>query len=208
MNNSDLERQSELQVLYLRNMQKIKWRITAIKDVFSKKRTTTYQHTNIEFCMLQIRKILELIALSSLISDADVYRAQLSNVEKMWNARLILRDLERINPDFYPKAIIIDPNDKDNWLDKEEPYLTKEDFVRIYEKCGHFLHEDSPFKTETDIQHDYESIWKEMPIWVGLIISLLNTHLIHLFNHKDLFYTSMGAEGEQPKGNIFTRIEL
>lgn len=57
------KRQSELQLLYLRNMTKIKWRYNAITDIMTRKRTTTYQTTNIEFCVLQFRKILELIAL-------------------------------------------------------------------------------------------------------------------------------------------------
>lgn len=51
--------------------------------------------TNIELCVLQIRKILELIALSSLVSDEDLHR------EKMRNVRNVIRDAECIHPDFY-----------------------------------------------------------------------------------------------------------
>ena len=87
-----LDRQLELHTLYLSNMQKIKWRFNAISDIGSKKRTTTYNHTNIEFCALQIRKILELIAFSSLISDADIYKEKLEKVERMWNAEIIFKD--------------------------------------------------------------------------------------------------------------------
>lgn len=79
---TDIERQTQLQIRYLRNMQIIKWRIRAIKDIRTRKCHTTYPATNIEFCALQIRKILELIALSSLISDLDVYRKKFNNIEK------------------------------------------------------------------------------------------------------------------------------
>ena len=79
---ADLERQTQLQIRYLRNMQIIKWRMKAIKDIRMNKCHTTYPATNVEFCALQIRKILELIAFSSLISDLDVYREQLNDIEK------------------------------------------------------------------------------------------------------------------------------
>ena len=133
-------------------MQKVKWRLQAIEEIKSKKRTTSFEHTNIEFCVLQIRKILELIALSSLVSDADIYKEQLNNVEKMWNARLILNDIERINPKFFPQPICIDPLNTSIWNKRQEPSLTRDSFVRIYERCGKYLHEDSPFKTEKQIK--------------------------------------------------------
>ena len=71
MNGVSLERRTELQKLYLKNMQEIKWRIEAIDEIRSGKRTARFLQTNIEFCVLQIRKILELIVLSALVSDAD-----------------------------------------------------------------------------------------------------------------------------------------
>ena len=87
---NELERQTELQKLYLRNMQLIKWRLRAISDIREGKTKTTYKITNTEFCVLQIRKILELIALSALVSDVDLYREKLGNIDRMWNAKLIL----------------------------------------------------------------------------------------------------------------------
>lgn len=89
-------------------MSLIKLRMRALSDVIRHKRTTTYEITNIEFCVLQVRKMLELIALSSLVSDADLYREKMDKVEKMWNARLIIRDIERIHPDFFPHPITIE----------------------------------------------------------------------------------------------------
>ena len=136
--NANFERQTQLQIRYLRNMQIIKWRIRAIKDIRTNKCHTTYSATNIEFCALQFRKALELIALSSLISDLDVYREQFSDIEKKWNARWILRDIERIHPNFYPVPIDIDPTNKGRWLDKTTPYLTKELFVSIYKNVERF----------------------------------------------------------------------
>lgn len=197
------KRQLELLTLYLRNMQKIKWRLNAIADIRGKKRTTTYEHTNIEFCVLQTRKILELIAFSSLVSDADTYKKRLKNMERMWNAELIFKDLERIHPDFYPQAILIDPNDKSKWFNRPEPCLSKEQFIKAYNKCGRYLHEASPFLTEKQIHDDYSALWRDIYMWGQLIINLLHTHTIHLFNQKELFYISMGIGDAPPHGNIF-----
>ncbi len=205
--NANIERQTQLQIRYLRNMQIIKWRIRAIKDIRTNKCHTTYSATNVEFCALQIRKILELIALSSLISDLDVYREQLNDIEKKWNARLILQDIERIHPNFYPVPIEIDPDNKYRWLDKKTPYLTKEQFVSIYKKCGKILHEDSAFKDDKDMDSTYNQADEQINNWVLLIMNLLNTHTVHLYNKKDLFYITMGGENDRPRGNIFTLVE-
>lgn len=205
--NANIERQTQLQIRYLRNMQIIKWRIRSIKDIRTNKCHTTYSVTNIEFCALQIRKILELIALSSLISDLDVYREQLNNIEKKWNARLILQDIERIHPDFYPVPIDVDPGNKYRWLDKKTPYLTKKQFISIYKKCGKILHEDSVFKEDKDMDSTYNQVDEQINNWVFLIMNLLDTHTVHLYNKKDLFYITMGGENDRPCGNIFTLVE-
>lgn len=205
--NANFERQTQLQIRYLRNMQIIKWRIRAIKDIRTNKCHTTYSATNIEFCALQFRKALELIALSSLISDLDVYREQFSDIEKKWNTRWILRDIERIHPNFYPVPIDIDPTNKGRWLDKTTPYLTKELFVSIYKKCGKILHEDSVFKEDENMDLTYRQVDEQINNWVFLIMNLLNTHIVHLYNKKDLFYITMGGEDDHPHGNIFTLVE-
>ena len=54
---------------------------------------------------LQIRKILELIAFASLVANKNVYTAVFSKVSKAWNAGDLLKELEQVNPDFYPVPI-------------------------------------------------------------------------------------------------------
>lgn len=206
MDNQELTRQTELQKLYLRNMQIIKWRLRSIRDIQSGKTTTTFKMTNTEFCVLQIRKILELIALSALISDHDVYEEHLKNIGSMWNARFILADIKRVHPDFFPRPIVIDPIDKFKWCDLTDEYLTKDKFVRIYERCGKFLHENPIKMTNADIDHEYSTVWNEITEWGILIVNLLNTHTIKMYNQKDLYYIAMNAEDQPPQGNIFTMV--
>lgn len=58
-----------------------------------------------------------------------------------------------------------------------------------------------------EIDSAYEQIWNDVYRWGQLIINLLYTHTVRLYNEKDLFYIAMGDERERPHGNIFTKIE-
>jgi len=71
----------------------------------------------VEFAYLQVRKALELIALATLVSNRSAYSAAYKNFEKARDARLIFRDLERVNPHFYPKPAVENPNPEPgvNW---------------------------------------------------------------------------------------------
>ena len=63
MNEVSLERRTELQKLYLKNMQEIKWRVEAIDEIYLGKKTTRFFPTNIEFCVLQIICIINFVSL-------------------------------------------------------------------------------------------------------------------------------------------------
>lgn len=215
INNSttkNLEHQNELLNLYLKNMWIIKRRIRAVLSIYCKTEdrhtTTLFPQTNIEFSLLQIRKILELIALSSLVSNIDLYKAQLKNVERMWNARLIFRDIEKLNSNFYPEAIVICPKDKNTWYKRKDDILSKEEFVKIYEKIGKAMHEDSPFLTLKDAQPYYKEMERNILIWIKKIQNLLWTHIIKLEDKETLFYVSIaGKLSDLPHGNIFKSID-
>ena len=202
-----LERQTELQKLYLRKMHLLKWRLRAISDIREGKTKTTFRITNTEFCVLQIRKILELIALSALVSDVDIYREKLRNIDRMWNAKLILQDIERIHPNFYPYPIYVDPKNRFQWQPRKEPYLTKDIFIAAYNRCGKFLHEDSPFMGNKEIDSAYNQIWDDIYRWGQLIINLLQTHLVYLYNDKDIYFITMDGGDGKPHGNLFTMVE-
>ena len=187
------ERQNELLDLYLGTMGIIKWRMKAIADIRNKVKTTSFANTNTEFCILQIRKILESIAFASLVSNADVYNEKLGNVYKMRNAKKILEDIERINPDFYPKPILIDPADKYNLLEYPDLFLTREQFIIVYDKCGKHLHEMSPFLSEKKEAEVYSELHEVICTWEQLIINLLHTHLIQLYDNDHAFFIKTGG---------------
>ncbi|MFZ2863766.1 MAG: hypothetical protein WA440_03365 [Ignavibacteriaceae bacterium] len=184
-------------------MTEVKRRTTAITEIRNKTKSTSFQATNIEFCCLQTRKILELIALGSLIANKRHFEEQKIKFEKFWHAELILKDIERLNPNFYPSPIKENPHSnptiKMDWQELKEGYLTKEDFLKVYEKCGKIMHADNPFGSKTDLDY-YE---KQIDIWINKIIRLLNSHLIKLVDDTNLYLIHMQEERDD-KVHVYT----
>ena len=60
--------------LYIQQMELIKRRIEVIDSIIQKKsHTTLYEASNIELCCLQLRKCIELIVMSSLVANSEIY---------------------------------------------------------------------------------------------------------------------------------------
>jgi hypothetical protein len=136
---------------YCKCMEEIKRRVEAVNAILQERCTTGYQATNIEFMCLQIRGILELIALGSLVTDEEEYKKRSKELaNNPWNAKVILREIERINPKFYPvpKNQVIDPQSGKlkGLTDIAEEYLTREDFPVVYNKCSDAIHSHPFFK--------------------------------------------------------------
>ena len=93
---------------YLDQMVMIKRRLSVIDNVFNKKTTTGYLYSDIEICTLQLRKIVELIAMGSMVSNIEKYAEIRDTYKNDWNAKYVFADIERINSNFYPVPINID----------------------------------------------------------------------------------------------------
>lgn len=154
---------------YASVMDEIKRRTNVVNSFLRKERNAMYYAVNVELMCLQIRKILELIALASLVANQRVFLKKVNNLQKMWNAKLILKDIESVNPNFYPKPIDERESSEkgitSQWFDVEEGYLTKEEFIKVYEKCGRILHAENPLGNGIDYKY-YE---KNIPLWMNKI---------------------------------------
>ena len=96
---------------YAKCMELVKKRIKAIDDFLFCGRSTTFPQTNCEFLYLQFRFVFELIALSSLCSHRVQYERINAQFRKEWNASRIIKNIRRINPHFFPTAIIDVPSE-------------------------------------------------------------------------------------------------
>jgi hypothetical protein len=188
---------------YCSLMSEIKRR-TAVIDGFSSGVTNAlYAATTVESVYLQFRKILELIALGSLVANKETFSNVYENFSKYWNAEFLVKDIERINPDFYPRPIIQQvsskPGTKMDLLDRSNDYLTKEELIKLYKKCGAVLHSGNPYGSQIDYAYHEGMI----PHWREKIVNLLNAHLIRLINDPNLYLIQMGNMEEDASYGIF-----
>ena len=163
-------------------MDEIKRRTAVILSFLEGKLTTGFIQTDVETVCLQMRKILELVALGSLVANKKEYSLQYEKFENHWHATRILEDIEAINPQFWPVPTeqVIDPSTGKvkTTIPVTDGFLTRDDLVSIYEQISAVLHAENPYRQKLDL----ERIRSEMGIWVTRIVNLLNHHQIQLVN--------------------------
>lgn len=192
--------------LYHDCLYEIKRRIEVIADHINKKITERYLIIEVETICLQFRKILEKIMLMSLVANKEAYAEQNEKFAKHYHAERIMRDLERINPDFYPVPTkrIYKENGYDEWENIESGYLTKDELIHIYEMCGGMLHAQNPFSTSKPLKE----IEEKFPDWLTKICILINHHHIKLLGGKLMVVAMMErADNGFPQAVIFEAIE-
>lgn len=168
--------------------------------------TEKYLIIEVETVCLQFRKILEKIVLMSLVANKELYAEQNGKFAKHYHAERIMNDLERINPDFYPVPTkrISHKDREDEWIEIESGYLTKEELVKIYEKCGGMMHAQNPFASEKPL----EEIQKCFPEWLTKICILLNHHHIKLVGGETMLVALIERKDNGlPQAVLFERVD-
>lgn len=172
-------------------MEEIKRRIAVINTFVSGNVNALYKVTTIESVYLQFRKILEIIALGSMIANKNEFSRFYKKFSDYWNANKLLKALQYVNLDFYPRPIIEipskNPSVKMEWQDKKDGFLTKSDFVKLYKNCGRILHIDDPYSPKVD----YDYYTHNIQTWLDKIMSLLNSHTIKLIKDPNIYLVHM-----------------
>jgi hypothetical protein len=175
--------------LYCAQMELVKKRIEVVLYYERRHGRALYTASTIESVYLQFRKILELIAMASLVANKEVYSQEHANFTRHWNARRMLEALERLNPGYYPKPVI-EKNGGEELVVKENGFLTQDDFVTLYNKCGAIMHTDNPYGEKTN----YDNYLPQITRWRGLIMGLLDNHKIHLLDDPNIYLIHMQEE--------------
>ena len=169
-------------------MEEIKRRITVIYSFLNGTSSAVYRATQVESTYLQIRMVLELIALASLAANKPLFEENQKKFHKHWNPADILRDIETLNPGYYPKPIQEVPSQRKGFLNDHVPikngYLTKEELVTFHGRTGNILHAKNPFGKELDYT-EYEA---QIPAIIEKVRLLLSCHEIRLLGSDDFFY--------------------
>lgn len=172
---------------YIACLEEIKARYKIIASFGSGERNAIFDVPTVEVMALQFRMIFELVALASLSAHARLFEEQQIKFEKKWNPGDILKDIKKINPNFYPRPIIerksATPGVKNDLLDMPDGFLTPEELVKAHGMCGNILHARNPFGKGVD--HNFYR--NEMANWSKKLVALLSIHQIKLLN-GDFFY--------------------
>ena len=192
--------------LYQDCLYEIKRRIDVIADHLNGVTNEKYFLIEVETVCLQFRKILEKIALMSLVANKELYAKQNDKFAKHYHAKRILNDLERINPNFYPVPTkrVEHENKLDEWIKIENGYLTKEELIEIYEKCGSMMHAQNPFAGEKPLKE----IQEYFPEWLEKICILLKHHQIELVGGEVMIVALLErSDNGLPQAMLFERVD-
>ena len=143
-------------------MEAVKARIALLDNLAKGSVSLGDARHNWELVALQLRMTLELIAFSSLCVTRDAYATAHSNFREHWNAKRLLGEIGKIHPGFYPKPVRFTGAEQGEVRFSELPdgFLTKDEFVRLYDACSKTIHTANPFGELRPI--DFE---RSLPEW-------------------------------------------
>lgn len=180
--------------IYVKNMAEVRHRLGLVKAVLAGSVRTGHQTFDAELIFIQLRKTLELIAFGSLCANKQKYSEVYQNFAQHWSATRLLRDLEKVNQKFYPEPLEPPQQRPDGTRHFDRPsdgFMTRDDFVRLYDSCADVLHIRNPFKSGDPTIHIGHSVDQ----WVARIQRLLTWHLMHLTD-GGVWVVKIPAEGD------------
>lgn len=188
---------------YVDWMEEIKRRVEVVEGFLSKQCNAMYVQTTAESIALQVRKILELIALSSLVANREAYARHRKNFEKDWHAKRILQTLEKANPSYFPvpyRQIVEKDTGKVTEIKHiKNGYLTKNELEKLFDACCDLLHAENPFSPDSNSAQRFLA---SVPSWLSRLKKLLNHHTIQLVD-RDLQFWVMMKEKESGKARAW-----
>lgn len=140
--------------IYRSMMLEIKIRLREVDQILKENEIPNLQ---VEFFFLQFRKIIEKISFASVVCDHQRYKdfRELEGLTsdrndgdytKDWNATVILKTLNDVNPLFMPRPIgKINSNDGIHHIEGTDVNATHKKLISMYKKCNGFLHIPKPF---------------------------------------------------------------
>lgn len=191
---------SDIVEIYLNNMRDVKRRIKYAENQLGTFRDT-HNYLLLENAILHTRKALECIAYASIAPNKNSYsKFRLmaetpADFRKDYHGGKILKLLGKINKDFYPLPLVEPkPAGARRWhFDRlSSGYLTKNQYIKFYDRLGKFLHSDNPW----DNDKGYINLAKDMPEYFQRVKSLLQVHATYVQEKHSIyaFVIDMGSE--------------
>jgi hypothetical protein len=182
--------------IYRALMESAKVRIACLRRLTGGGFSLGDERLNWECAALQLRMVLELIAFASLCAHKAAYSAVHKKFATHWKAALLLKELAKVHPEFYPQPVRLDhiKDSGSRHFAPVEGYLTQDEFVRLYDACSKTIHTPNPFGDLKPIDFGLA-----VADWVTRIQTLLDTHFIRLYGLPELWLVQMSAG---PEGRV------
>ena len=133
---------------YVLLMEEIKSRQTAIGHYLDGTKSGLFPATTAESVGLQFRKVFELIAFGCLLMNKEAYSATFPAFKSDWALSQIVKNLSKVNPDFYPKPMLEKrswkPSVKNRLVGRKDDFLTVRELVEAHGKCGESASHSQP----------------------------------------------------------------
>jgi hypothetical protein len=141
-----------------------------------------------EMGFLQLRMLCEGVALACLVAHGDIQATQSSKIRRMYKADEIMKELENLHPDFYPRATYLRPAISVDGapaltIDHSKAGgLSKQELLDFYGRSGDFLHRGSMKKLTSSTHVPYLNAghrdFQTIATMANKFTALLETHVI------------------------------
>jgi hypothetical protein len=180
--------------LYAALLEEAKVRISSVEDMLNGKVALPGPLLH-ESCFLQLRFLCEIIALGCLVLHGDIKApgtdrlARDGKLKKTWSADLIMEELSKLHPAFFPVAVRrVETEYGFQLVGYTEGVLSRQDLVQLYHLCGSHLHRGhlkKLLKSRTPTQFNFPDVLARLKL-IGM---LLSHHIIPLFEPGTLLLT-------------------
>lgn len=190
---------------YFAELYGIKNRLTIIDKFIKLDITTGIVGLDVEFVCLQFRKLIEQISMLSLIAHVEEYSQIQSRFASQWNAKKILKEIEGLNENFYPIPAKINADERGRFIDPilNIDFLTKDDFLELYQICSSVIHAENPYVDEPKLPRPIEVIFKK---WYDKVFNLISFHVLVLYRMEYTFYGELFNETGIPRVQLLEKI--
>lgn len=175
-------------------MAEAKLRLLAAERVSDSSRTLTgLPSLDMEFCFLQIRRVIEAIAFSAMVREEQRYgkhreqqrqqnQRDHGNPSKDWHAPEILKRLVSLSPHALPIPIAKATRQSSGLVhfDRHQISVNHDRLIEMYERCGGYMHGKSPLVEDFGALVEAERAkYVQAPVEVSRALDFLRKLLWH-----------------------------
>lgn len=198
------EEQSKAITKYANILDEARTRILGINTILSGTSTLPAWITA-ELVYMQLRMLCELVAVGCLVAHGDIDATKDGKLPKQYAADHIIKSLENLHSNFYPRPVICDFSPGSIHIERVElGFLTKDELLKLYYECNDHLHRGSLAKIYHPSNPKQPPQVERAIEWAGKFSVLLSQHHIASFTNKKHFLCFLSHH--QANGNAFVVI--